>query len=185
MFSTSVTLQGFENGASCCHYRLMGEIVPLLDVEDRQCHNQVLDFRKVDEGLKSVAATVILLSSKNDVERYSVTSSCTVEFVTVFEIAKNSRKIVKCHSSICKTNEGSTHAINNLGKGVLCSHLKEFSKYYRLIQDIPESEDSSSDDEDRNAYVVDNDGDDTLLPQEKVDKLLLVVHEAPACVYNS
>ena len=120
-------------------------------------------------------------------ERYSVTSSSTAEFVIVFEVAKSYRKIVKCHSSICKISEGSTRVINNLGKGVLCPHLTEFSSYYRLIQNIPNPEDSDpSGDEDDYVHLATNDNDelnDITLPQEKVSSISMELLKQHCCLF--
>ena len=165
-FSTLMPLQDNDSVATCCHCRLMQDVIPLIGSDVRLCDNQFLDLRKINEGLKSASANVILLNSKSGVERYSVINRCSAEFVTVFEVAKTSRKIVKCHSSLCKIYEGSTRVISNLGKGVLCPHLKEFANYYRLVQGIPDPDDDSSSGDELDVDSQNN--EDILLPQEKV-----------------
>nr|XP_047127569.1 uncharacterized protein LOC105848429 [Hydra vulgaris] len=102
------------------------------------------------------------LASKSGVERYSVVSdSCA--FVTVFQLCRSLRKVVKCHDSLCRISEGYTRQVNNLDKGILCPHLKVFREHFYLIQNTNEW---ISNDQDE-FTLVDESEDKMQLPKEK------------------
>nr|XP_047137215.1 uncharacterized protein LOC105847614 isoform X3 [Hydra vulgaris] len=134
-FSTVIYFQSddMSNVNNCCHCRLLHQLLQMLDNPDFVPEISLINRKKLVESLLCLASNVFKLASKSGVERYSVVSdSCT--FITVFELSKSLRKVVKCHDSLCRISEGSTRQVNNLDNGFVCSHLKVFREYFYLIQ---------------------------------------------------
>ena len=114
-----------------------------------------------------VNQSIVQLSSKTGVDRFTVNSPAGNEFVTLFHVAKTSRTIVSCHSAICKIAEGATRNVLHLEKSVLCDHLTVFRKFYlnHLKENFACEEDTGSEIEEFDEY------DTTIpstLPEEKV-----------------
>ncbi|XP_065653453.1 uncharacterized protein LOC136080565 isoform X2 [Hydra vulgaris] len=133
-FSTIIYFQSDDvtNVNNCCHCRLLHQLLQMLDNPDFMPENNLINKKKLIESL-CLTSNVFKLASKSGIERYSVVSdSCT--FITVFELSKLLRKVVKCHDSLCQVSEGSTRQVNNLDKGFLCSHLKVFREHFYLVQ---------------------------------------------------
>ncbi|XP_047139988.1 uncharacterized protein LOC124815374 [Hydra vulgaris] len=139
-FSSCVFFQSenLTNVNNCCHCRLLNQLMQMLDNPDFIPENSLLNKKKLMDSLIYLKSNVFKLTSKSGVERYSVVAdSCS--FVTVFEISKSSRKVIKCHDSLCQISEGSTRQINNLHNGCLCPHLKVFREYFYLVENTVES----------------------------------------------
>ena len=151
------------NVNNCCHCRLLHQLLQMLENPDFSPENNFINRKKLIESLLCLTSNVFKLASKSGIERYSVVSDSRT-FITVFELSKSSRKVVKCHDSLCQISEGSTRQINNLGKGFLCSHLKVFREHFNLTQNTT---DWISIDQDE-FTSVDELEDKAQLPKEKV-----------------
>ncbi|XP_065662188.1 uncharacterized protein LOC136084880 isoform X2 [Hydra vulgaris] len=150
------------NVNNCCHCRLLHLLLQMLDNPDFMPENNLINRKKLIESLLCLTSNVFKLASKSGIERYSVVSdSCT--FITVFELSRSLRKVVKCHDSLCQVSEGSTRQVNNLDKGFLCSHLKVFREHFYLVQNTT---DWISNDQDE-FTSVDELEDKAQLPKEK------------------
>nr|XP_047124683.1 uncharacterized protein LOC124807139 isoform X2 [Hydra vulgaris] len=135
------------NVNNCCHCRLLNQLMQMLNDPKFIPENSLLSKKKLMNSLIYLTSNVFKLTSKSGVERYSVVAdSCA--FVTIFEILKSSRKVIKCHDSECQVSEGSTRQINNLQNGCLCPHLKVFREYFYLLQNTGESISNDSELED-------------------------------------
>lgn len=79
------------------------------------------------------------LDSKNGVDRFPVKLEDSAEFVTLIDISRISRTIVKCHSRECKINERNCRNVNTLDKSNnMCSHLRTFYLLQVLLNDQEE-----------------------------------------------
>nr|XP_047132703.1 uncharacterized protein LOC124811356 [Hydra vulgaris] len=151
------------NVNNCCHCRLLNQLMQMLNDPEFIPENSLLSKKKLINSLIYLTSNVLKLTFKSGVERYSVVAdSCA--FVTIFEILKSSRKVIKCHDSECQVSEGSIRQINNLQNGCLCPHLKVFREYFYLLQNTGESISNEKDE------VISNDSeleDNIHLPREK------------------
>ena len=168
-FSTILATNLTDNDqklSSCCHCRLLREILAHL-ANPVSPLSPCINASKVQSGKSFVTSDVLQLKAKSGVDRFSVTADGSTELVTIFNISRTSRNIVKCHSSICKMNSGSCRNIRYLRKDDnLCPHLSIFKIFY-LQQVMVNLEDSDLDEDD-----VDEDFEPDLLPSEKVSLLL-------------
>ena len=81
----------------------------------------------------TIQSPVIKLQSNNNVERFSVISNGSAEFVTIFNIKKTTRRIAKCHSSVCAVNEVNSRNVSTLATGQMSTFtcLEAVHKAYR------------------------------------------------------
>ena len=106
---------------------------------------------------------VTRLPSKESVERYSVVGEGSVELVTVFSVAKSSRRIIRCHSGLCNVHKGNQRCVDNLASSKhLCCHLIEYRNFLGVAED--DDDDNGHDDDE----VLDGANQQYGLPIEKV-----------------
>ena len=150
--------------ALCCHSRLLKEII-----SDTDNVNLFINQQKIAAAKLHTNDKCMKLSSKNNVDRFSVVADETAEFVTICNVAQTNRNVIKCHSFICKMLEGSTRSVKYLYKGnKLCPHLEEFKGFYNAyLRNTLESDESSGGEDDE--YVDDYSEN---LPEEKVNFFL-------------
>ena len=128
--------------------------------------NSFISITKVQEARLSSNEKILKLSSKNGVDRFSVIADGSAEFVTIFNVAKTAKNIMKCHSSACKVLKGSSRNIKYLCKGNrICPHLEEFKIFYNLYLRKAMHE---QDDSDNEVEYEDIDDLEEGLPEEKV-----------------
>ena len=147
---------------TCCHCRLLKEIFPVLCNKETVV-SPFINVAKLLNGITFADSPVLELNSKVGCQRYSVVAGSSVEFVTVFSVAKSSRKIVQCHASLCKIREGSSRNVQTLVTSqTLCPHLAVFKIYY-----LSHNSDAVSDANVGEDREYDNEASSEL-PQEKV-----------------
>ena len=99
-------------------------------------------------------------------DRFLVVADGSAEFVTISNVAKTTKNIIKCHLSVCKMLKGSSRNIKYLCKGNQpCPHLEEFKVFYNLYLRQTIHKEDDSDDE---AEYEDSDELEEGLPEEKV-----------------
>lgn len=140
-FSTSLT-----NEFKCCHTRLLKNLLEYTDFDYEISENvaqlKFINVDKIISGLKSASAPVILLPSKAGVDRYSVVSNNTCEFVTIFSTVYG-KKIIRCNSGLCRSQQANTRSVQMIDSG--CHHIHSLKPYIALVENI--SDPLSSDDE--------------------------------------
>ena len=102
---------------SCCHARFFKDAIPIIEptIESVAELPAFINVNKIKEGISFSDSNVVLLNSKKSVERYSVCADDgDVQFVTMFTVSKAKRKVVQCHSSICKLREGHSRSLLTL-----------------------------------------------------------------------
>ena len=88
-------------------------------------------------------------------------------FVTLFNIAKTSRTVAKCHSAFCNTSDEKCRNINTIHTSkTLCAHLKVFRRFY-MSHVFAGSETNVDDLEDVELEEIDKETP-LLLPDEQV-----------------
>lgn len=166
------------NSPVCCHSRLLESLID----EQQLSPSKYINKSKVEYAKTRSNEDVIQLPSKAGVDRFSVKSEMGVEFVTLFNLPKTQRTIIKCHSSTCKMSEGSCRNIRSINSGKhLCAHLKKFRVFY--LQHVLASDFNINQDELEFGEDLDEDLEDDfdefdedtplLLPDEKVCSCLL------------
>ena len=73
--------------------------------------NSFISIAKLRETRLSSNEKVLKLPSKNGADRFSVVADGSAEFVTIFNVAKTAKNIIKCHSSVWKMLGGSSRNI--------------------------------------------------------------------------
>lgn len=146
-----------QNLDACCHCRLLKELTTGVVTSSS------INHKKVHDGKLMVSQPVIQLASKSGVDRFSVVADENVSFLTLFNVSRTSKTIVKCHSSICKMREGSQRNIKLLSQAkYLCPHITEFRKCYMdqvtlaSAQDLDENTDDSSGEEETEEDTLPN-----------------------------
>ena len=112
---------------TCCHSRLLKDAVTS---PTKPCF---INLEKLESAKLFSTSPVVKLPSKAGVDRFSVSvrDDDDTKFVTLFNVSRTSKTIVKCHSSICKISEGSCRNVKLLSRSdMLCPHLLEFRKFY-------------------------------------------------------
>ena len=114
--------------------------------------------------------TKIQLSSKSDVERFSINAAADVRFVTISMDDKTSRRNINCHSTECRRTKNSTTKRDILtlkDAEHLCSHLGLYNDWKNEQlhnENISEPEEEQF----ANEPESDTEHDDNTLPEEKV-----------------
>ena len=87
------------------------------------------------------------MPSKTGVEKFSVSGTASVEFVTIFLL--HGRKIIRCHSAGCMLRFGKARKVSTLDSSdSLCEHLELMKSYPGWVDDVLEDNDGAiSDDE--------------------------------------
>ena len=97
-------------------------------------------------------------------DKYSITAEGSVEFVTLFNVSRTNRQMVRCHSGLCNIHQGSKRRFENLFNAEnLCSHLIEFRNFW--------TDSFGAMNPDRAGEIVAEENDvvdDSYLPNEKV-----------------
>jgi len=153
----------FAETPTCLHVRLMKEMFNAMSgVSESNINTQ-----KIKRGQLYVEQDVIQLPSKSSVDRFSVALEMSCEFVTLFNVAHSNKNVVKCHSSLCRINKGSTRNVDSLHKTLnLCPHLLKFRSFYLTQVRMSDTnvEDAYESDDDENEYTDIPD----VLPDKKV-----------------
>ena len=90
-----------------------------------------LSKSKIEECKQHATKDVFPLPSKDGVDWFSIKVENSADIVTLFNLSRTSRTIVKCHSTDCKINESNYWNVNTLDKAKnLCPHLTKFRKFY-------------------------------------------------------
>ena len=79
---------------------------------------------------KSSNEKVLKLPSENEVDRFSIVADGSAESVTIFNVPKTAKNIIKCHSSVCKMLKSSTRNIKYLCKEINFAHIYKNSRYF-------------------------------------------------------
>ena len=98
---------------SWCHSRLIRAILN----GNENNENSFINDTKLQEARLSSDSKVLKLSSKNEVDRFSIVADGSAEFVTIFNVPKTAKNIIKCHSTVCKMLESFTRNIKFRFKG--------------------------------------------------------------------
>lgn len=86
------------------------------------------------------------LPSKCGVKKYSVVSTSSVAFVSIFQ--KKDRSIISCQSATCRMREGSNRNVTLLCTSkILCPHLEVFKEFYESTGSDTGPGDESDEDE--------------------------------------
>ena len=143
--STNININGDTvSKTSCCHSRLTKAILN----GNESNENWFISITKLQKARLLSSEKVLKLPSKNGMDRFSVVTDGSAEFVTIFNVPETAKNIIKCHSSVCNMLEGSTRNIKYLCKGNrLCPHLQECKVFYNLYLRQAIHEEDDSDDE--------------------------------------
>ena len=125
-----------------------------------------ISIAKLQEARLSSNEKVLKLPSRNGVDRFSMAADGSAEFVTICNVAKTAKNIIKYHSSVCNMLEGSSRSIKYLCKvNQLWPHLEEFKVFYNLyLRQTMHNEDNSDDE----VEYEDSDDLEKGLPGEKI-----------------
>ena len=111
----------------CCHTRFFKDAIPTIEptIEPVAELPAFISVNKIMEDISFSQSNVLLLKSNKNVERYSVyANDGDVQFVTVLTVSKAKRKVVQCHSSICKLREGHSRGLSSLQSSeTICKHF--------------------------------------------------------------
>ena len=108
------------------------------------------------------------MPSKAGDNRFSMQVQNSADIVSLFNISRASRTIVKCHSTDCKINDGNCRNVNILEKAKnLCPHLEKLRKFY-LLHVLLNDQDSADIDPDSIKIEKYDDETAVFLPDEKV-----------------
>ena len=156
---------------SCCHARFFKDAIPIIEptIESVAELPAFINVNKIKEGISFSESNVVLLNSKKSVERYSVCADDgDVQFVTMFTVSKAKRKVVQCHSSICKLREGHSRSLSTLqSSGTICKHLIAFREFY--LANIHHALQKNIGDSDEDETVYESIADNHCLPDNKVE----------------
>lgn len=162
---------------SCCHTRFFKDVLPSIEseLEPHTSLSPFININKVKDGIASSTEKVLKLNSKSNIERYSVSTGYDAQFVTIMKVHNTTRKIVQCHSSLCKLSEGNCRSVNYLHSSkVLCQHLTIFRNFYteRLQEQEEQGEIDETDDQDHLEELHEATTDKQFLPDSQVSIIL-------------
>ena len=125
--STNISVNGDTvSTISCCHSRLIKEILN----GNENNENSFISDAKLQEARLSFNEKVLKLPSENEVDRFSIVADGSAESVTIFNVPKTAKNIIKCHSSVCKMLKSSTRNIKYLCKEINFAHIYKNSRYF-------------------------------------------------------
>ena len=167
----SYTLNPQYTIGSCCRTRFLKDAIPIIEptIEPVAELPAFINVNKIKEGISSSQSNVVLLKSKKSAERYSVCADDgDVQFVTIFTVSKGKRKVVQCHSSICKLREGDTRSLLTLQlSGTIYKHLIAFREFY--LTNIPHGLQENVGDSYEDETVYESIAENHCLPDDKVE----------------
>lgn len=140
------TSEDRANFVNCCHCRLLREIFIKYIVEESYTLSSFVNENKISNGISHAQVPVLKLPSKYGVKKYSVVSTSSVAFVSIFQ--KKDRSIISCQSATCRMGEGSNRNITLLCTSkILCPHLEVFKEFYESTGGDTGPGDESDEDE--------------------------------------
>ena len=114
----------------CCHTRSFKDAIPTIEptIEPVAELSAFISGNKIMEDISFSESNVVLLKSNKNVERYPVyADDGDVQFATVLTVSKAKRKVVQCHSSICKLRKGHSRSLSTLQSSeTICKHFIAF-----------------------------------------------------------
>ncbi|XP_066914875.1 uncharacterized protein [Clytia hemisphaerica] len=140
VLSTTIGSSDWD-GESCMHARLLENIIEEFNIDFNESNEHGYSIpqsnmemgtvvaSKIKMSLEAVSQDVILLSSAETIEKFSVRSISSHQFVHIFASNDKTRVYVKCSSGLCMHAHSKKVLLRNLEEGERCDHLEVFKRY--------------------------------------------------------